>query len=52
LELLIEKLKGLSTLQCLILADAVEQVWYQRAAEIKDKVSPKEFLRSIGIELM
>jgi hypothetical protein len=52
LERLIEKLKGLSALQCFTLADAVEQVWYQGGAEMEDRVSPKKFLPSIGIELM
>lgn len=49
---LFEKLEGLSALERLTLADAVEQVSYQRGAEMADRLSPKEFLPSIGIELI
>jgi hypothetical protein len=48
---LIDKLHGLNTVQCFTLVDVIEQIWYQGGVEPKNRVSPKNFLASIDIEL-
>jgi hypothetical protein len=46
---LIDKLRGLNTLQRITLADALEQTWY-RGMQLEWK-RPREFFESLGIRL-
>ena len=46
---LTDKLLSLNSMQCFALADALEQTWHRG---MKDEQTPKEFLQTLGIELI